>query len=384
MSMESGSAKSTGTLPNQTSAQWGDEDEGRIEILPILNLLLKQRRQILKPTAYLIVIVGVITLFLPPSFTATAKFLSSASLGSSHLTLRMGGSSDDGFVDSLPEYYQSLVQSEGFLTSVINRQIDLIKSNKPSPWRDMGFIDEDTVGDAKEVSSLVAFLKARVSIANQKSSSPRATILALTVTTSDRQLSKQIAEDILADLSVYGGDQRNQKATQNRAFVEKRLHDSEIALKSAESELAHFTMHNRKIATPDLETHKDGLERAVKAKEEVYLELLKQLEAAKTKEEENKTVLQVLERPISIKTGPKRVLYLMLTGITGLLFFSGLAYARDRWRRLDRNDTNVREFIANIHDVKADWSVYKRRLHDWMMTVRAMAARRIKRHRNPN
>lgn len=353
-------------------------------MLPILNLLLKQRRQILKPTAYLIIMVGVITLFLPPSYTATAKFLSSASLGSSYFTLKMGGANDDGFVDSLPEYYQSLVQSEGFLTSVINRQIDLIKSGQRSPWRDLGFIDEDAVGDIKQIPSLVSFLKSRVSIVNQKSSSPRATILALTVTTSDRQLSKQIAEDLLADLSVYGGDQRNQKAAQNRAFVEKRLHDSEIALKSAESELAHFTMHNRKIATPDLETHKDGLERAVKAKEEVYLELLKQLEAARTKEEENKTVLQVLERPISIKTGPKRVLYLMFTAMIGLLFFGGLTYARDRWRRLDRNDSNVRELMTNIHDIREDWRTSSRQLQEWMMTARLAALRRINRYRNSN
>ncbi|MFM2008029.1 MAG: hypothetical protein RLZZ09_3684, partial [Pseudomonadota bacterium] len=84
------------------------DDNGGIEILPIVNLLLRNLGSILKNTGLLVLAVGCITLFIPPTFTATVKFLPSDPASQQN----RGQGPSMGIMEmpptSLPEYYQVL------------------------------------------------------------------------------------------------------------------------------------------------------------------------------------------------------------------------------------------------------------------------------------
>jgi len=341
------------------------EDEASLEILPIVNLLLRERYRILKPTAGVALLALAFSLTQPAVYTATVKFLAAAASGSGIALPGTPGSAatnDAGsVVDTMPEYYESLVRSDDFLGIVVNDEIARLKSGASSDWLGVaGGVPND---GKHQLEDVIVALRETLTITNAKSSRPgSSTMLVLSAALSERKTAEALANAVLKSLGKYGGLHRNQKAIQDRDFIQSRLQDTEAALKQSEAELAEFSMRNRKIATADLETQKERLERAVKVQEEVFLTLRKQLEMAKIRVQENQPLIQVIEYPEARKTGPKRLRMVVLSSLLALLFFSGLAYVRYRWQQIDRNDGDIQELLGNLHSIRSDLSAFVRRL----------------------
>lgn len=334
---------------------FADEDE-RIEVLPIINLLLRNRGLILRPAIYLTLAVGLVTLMLTPTYTATAKFISSGGSSSSSPAVmgpsgaqRIGQSADLTMIDGMPEYYQSLLQSDDFLRAALKHQYTKV-AKKPSEWvaNELGADDPDL----NAINSVLPRLKGAISIENAKASSPRATILVLKVDGKDAELTTQLANDLLDELSAYGGDARMQKSIKDRDFIQKQLDETETQLRADEAALANFSMRNRKIVTPDLENERARLQRSVSVQEEIFLTLKKELEASKIKVQENLSVLQILEKPTSIQTGPKRGRYLIMAFFIGVFIFGGRVIFRDWWHRLDESNSDAHELVTNLVEIR--------------------------------
>ncbi len=353
-----------------------DYDDESIEVLPVINLLLRKRGLILKPAALLALAVGLFTLTLPPAYTATATFISSGSAGSASAALGREADADLSLVAGLTEYYQALLQSDEFLKSALKRQYSN-GVNKPPAGLGAAPPDEQAL------EALVGSLKAekRISIEKAKASSLLATILMLKVSGRDPELARQMASNVLAELSAYGGDARTQKAIKDRDFIQDRLNETAARLRSDEAALAHFSMRNRKIVTPDLENEKTRLQRSVSVQEGIFLDLGKELEAAKIKVQENSSVLQVLEQPVSLKTGPKRRLYLMLAFFFGLLFFSARIIVRDWWSRLDDSNIQERELVQHLMEIREESLGAPRSIVQYVLSAAPTVVSRIQAYR---
>lgn len=366
------------------------EDETGIEILPILNLLLRERYRILKPTAWVVLLALAYAMIQPPVYTATTKFLTAAASGSA-IALPSAGSTAGGdagsIVDTMPEYYEALVRSDDFLKLVVNDEAAKSKAGVTSNW--LGVPGGIPIRDWIQPDDAVIALRGALAIASVKATQPRSpfvlsTTMELSATLSERKAAEALANAVLDSLSKYGGLHRNEKAIRNRDFIQSRLQDTEAELKRAEAALAEFSMRNRKIATPDIEAQKERLERAVKVQEEVFLTLRKQLEMAKIKVQENQALIQIIEHPEARKTGPKRARMVALPSLLALLFFGTLAYVRDRWRQLDQSDEHIQELMGNLQGIRSD--LYRLAMRTRAIPVKAwrLANQGFGRLRKPN
>lgn len=363
-----------GVDPGQSIRPPADEDV--IHLLPIVNLLLINRRAILLPAIYFMLAVWVMTLFMSPVYTATASFMNSSESGMSE---KLGGS--DGVrgggeeISAIPEYYAALLNSSEFLAGMVKRELKMTKSGNTNDWLHE-LADEDNEDILTEVA--VGKLKDMVSLKPPDARSKRM-IMELSVQSNSPTLSKNIATSVLGAIAAQGGDERTQKAIQNRDFIQQRLADSELALHEAESALSAFLTRNHKIDVPRLAAENERLERAVKVQEELFMTLRKELELAKIKVQENKSLLRVLEQPSAKRTGPKRFRPAMITFLLGVMLMSGRVLVRDRLAKMDRNDPDVHLFLDQIHGIESDFARWRNALHGFVKQCLAWLDRRFPR-----
>ncbi len=333
-------------------------DEPPISLLPFVNVLLKRRWLIVIGTAVLVILVGAYAnLTMTPVFTAQVKFLpSKASDMSARMStivgggMQLGGSDDTASVD----YYTALLQSPLFLERIIKKSFTIQKLGGPRPLLDYFEIGADS--EAIRLQKGIGALAQSVKVSAGKPTVGRA-IITISVETSEARLSADVGNAFLEELIVYNQSIRNNKAIQNRVFIEKQLKDNQDLLNKAENDLVTFTARNRKIATPDLEAQKDRLTRALKVQEEVFITLEKQLELARIEEQVNQPSVEIIERAISPlrKSGPSGLMSVMLAGVLGLMLFCGLALALDLLKKMDPEDEAAKEFLTILHDMKGDF-----------------------------
>jgi uncharacterized protein involved in exopolysaccharide biosynthesis len=328
-------------------------DEDVIHLLPIVNLLLINRRAILLPAIYLMLAVWVLTLFMSPVYTATASFMNTSESGmADKLSNTRDARAMTEDVSAVPEYYAALLNSGEFLAGMVKRQLPTGKSNPENDWL------HDLVGDEDDEDVLtgeaVSKLKNMVSLKPPDARAKRM-IMELSVKANSGDMAKNIAASVLDAIMAQGGDERTQKAIQNRDFIQQRLRDSELGLRQAETALSAFLTRNHKIDLPRLAAENERLERAVKVQEELFMTLRKELELAKIKVQENKSLLRVLEQPSSKRTGPRRLRIAMISFLLGLMLMSGRVLVRDRLAKMDRNDPDVHLFLDQIHGIESDF-----------------------------
>ena len=340
-------------------------EENPIQILAIVNILLRRRWMIAGWTFALVVAVGLYSFFIAkPTYTANAVFLP---LNPQSMSERMSSVAGPGSMqgqdpdqNTTPEYYTALLSSQTFLTSIMKQKfnvqelggsvelIDYVSTRKDDileSFQNDG--PEDQVLQQRGAAKLEKMLKITSGKSKSLTSAP---LLTITVTTSEAQLSADIANALLKLFITYNQGARNLMAIDNRKFVELQLKESEEFLKSAESSLVQFSSRNRKISTPELQTEKDRLVRTVKVQEEVFITLKKQLELAKIREQENQITIEVLEMataPIK-KTSPLRAQNMALAGVFGIFLFGALALVLERFKNINRQDKNTAEFMDNL------------------------------------
>ena len=351
--------------------QPGDEDV--IHLLPIVNLLLINRRAILLPAIYLMLVVWVLTLFMSPVYTATASFMNTAESGMAEKLRGSGGGGSGEEISALPEYYSALLNSSEFLAGMVKRRLQALKNNSAKDdWLHELVGGEDDEDLLTELA--VGKLKSMVSLKPPDAKSKRM-IMELSVTSNSSTLAENIAASVLEAIAAQGGDERTQKAIQNRDFIQQRLMDSEKALRQSEMALSEFLTRNRKIDVPRLVAENERLERAVKVQEELFMTLRKELELAKIKVQENKSLLRVLEQPTAKRTGPKRLRIAMISLLLSLMVMSGWVLLRDRLAKMDRNDPDVHLFLDQIHGIESDFARWRdalsavaKRFQGWLPT----------------
>lgn len=365
---------STAMPGNVASAPGAPADEEAIHLLPIINLLLIHRREIFLPAFVLMMAVWLVSFFKSPIYTATASFMNSSESGMSEKLAGSNGVRGGGDeISAVPEYYAALLNSSEFLAGMVKRELKMTKSGHTDDWLHE-LADEDDEDVLTEVA--VGKLKGMISLKPPDARSKRM-IMELSVQSNSPTLSKNIATSVLEAIAAQGGDERTQKAIQNRDFIQQRLADSELALHQAESALSAFLTRNHKIDVPRLAAENERLERAVKVQEELFMTLRKELELAKIKVQENKSLLRVLEQPSAKRTGPKRFRPAMISFLLGVMLMSGRVLVRDRLAKMDRNDPDVHLFLDQIHGIESDFARWRNALHGFVKQGQAWLDRRF-------
>jgi uncharacterized protein involved in exopolysaccharide biosynthesis len=335
-------------------------EEESIRPLAVLNALLRRRWTIVLIAGLIVTATIVWVLLARPQYTSVAKFIPSSTRG---VTSRMGslaggaGSAVDlGDDTSSADYYVALVESSSFLEKILAREFRIESLGRKE--RLIEFLDEPGDSDRARVLRSCKVLDESITLSASKatpgSNTPR--ILTLSVGSPEAQLSADIAKAILEEIIEHNQTARNSKAVENRKFVQKQLQDAEQGLAKASEALASFMARNRKIATPEVQSERDRLERQRRMQEEVFITLTKQLELARIEEQENRVSIEVLQPPEApiVRTAPRRTQSVMISMVLGVLAGSAAALLKDRWSRVNRDDPDTRDLLDNLRSIRGD------------------------------
>ena len=325
-----------------------------VNFINYVNILLKKRWLIILGVFFCVLVTGIYSKTRPPQYTASAKFLPSKN---PEMTSRMGTLiGTTGRVESIESnvtsaYYTELLKSSPFLERIVKRKFFIKKKGEEVDL--ISFYGDEIEKEEEPLSRVINTAGKQLQTSTQRTTN----VITISYSTGEPELSASIVNAFLEELVKYNQDMKDNKARQNREFIENRLEENRKLLKEAEESLAEFTAKNKKIATPDLEVELDRLKRNVKVQEEVFITLKKQLELAKIEEQEKTPVIQIIEKasvPLH-KSNPKTKRNVMLAGFVSLFLFIGLAFILDYISNLTPDEERYKDFYKNLNDIKNDF-----------------------------
>tara|TARA_Y100001935_G_scaffold255525_1_gene269167 strand:+ start:1321 stop:2490 length:1170 start_codon:yes stop_codon:yes gene_type:complete len=139
----------------------------------------------------------------------------------------------------------------------------------------------------------------------------------------DPIIAADIANFIGSQVEIYIQKENSAQSTKEKLFISERLSIVKKELENSELDLKDFKERNRGYEdSPELFMIYSQLFREVEVKKEVYLTLQQQLELARIEEVKQSPILHILDQavPPIRKSFPNRFLFLIISGILGLLF----------------------------------------------------------------
>lgn len=329
----------------------GPGDERTISLIAIANTFLRNRWLFVVLPAAALVVVAVLTLMSPRKYTSRASFMPQSELPDaarfSGLAAQFGidlGASAPG---QSPQFYADLVKSGQILDGVVEWEYAI-------PGRD-GAHRETLVErfghGSKELArgqfETVKKLRGRISVRVN----PETGVLRIGVWSRNPELSRQIADRLLAELNRFNLETRQSQAAEERRFAGERVVAAKASLNSAETGLRLFLEQNRQFdASPLLTFEHDRLEREVFMRQQLYSSLATSYEQALIDEVRNTPVITVVEPPRRPVRPDRR--YLLLKGLAaigvGLVLALFIATGREIARRTRAEDPEDYEAFERL------------------------------------
>jgi uncharacterized protein involved in exopolysaccharide biosynthesis len=359
----------TQTTDTEPRAARQDDDIDEISLLELVNVLLKRWKLVVGLPIVAAFLAAVVSLLIAPKYTATASFVpetesSGLSLpsGVAGLAAQFGVAVPGGGANS-PAFYGDVLRSRTIRDEVL-------QARYPDPRGRAGAdsvtllaildIDGGNLTERLEKGRKQLEKATSVRVDNETS------VVAVSVETRHPVLSAAVANLFIDLLNRFNLETRQSNAEERRRFVEERMSAAEDELHAAEDDLQSFLERNRRIeGSPELQFHRDRLQRQVTIKQEVFTTLRRSYEEARIQEVNDTPVITVIDRAVTPdkKSSPKRklnvILAFFLGGILGVFGAFGREFAA-RARENDRGD--YEEFTSNWAALKGELSSYFGRL----------------------
>jgi uncharacterized protein involved in exopolysaccharide biosynthesis len=336
----------------------GDNQE-RLSLIALLNVVLRDRWRILRTAALALVIALAVILLSPRTWTSAGSFRpqqrQTAAAGLSGLAAQFGLSVPNLDNSQSPAFYADLLRTRTILGHVVDTQYtardngverqatlaDWLKVDADAPPAVRRELTVEKVGDLLHVEM-----------------APRTGIVTFAVTTKRPELSAQIAERMLLEVNRFNLESRQSQASSERRFTEGRLANVRSELRAAEDRLEGFLRRNRQFRTsPELTLEQERLRRELALLEDVHTTLAQAYEQAKIEEVRDTPVITVVERPeLAVRPDPlglvkKGILALLLGAVLGVI----LAFLREAMSRTSREAAaEVEEFRELRREALAD------------------------------
>jgi uncharacterized protein involved in exopolysaccharide biosynthesis len=312
--------------PSQVPAFSDFEDE--ISPRWFLSVVLRNRRVIIAIAAVGFVLGLVVALLRKPTYTSTFSFLPETTQDAGRAGLAslagqfgislgsMGGSSQP------PQLYADLLVSREVLTPIATDTVTVGQGRAGRlPLHD--FLDVPGREPAVVLDNTIRKLKNDVVGAGVAT---RTGMVTVTVRTRSPQVSKEVADRLLAGLGRFNLVTKQSQAGAERQFAEGRLEAARAALRVAEDALQRFLTANRQFSnSPELTFQRDRLQREVSLQQQIVTALAQQYEDARIREVRDTPLLTVIEHPIvPARPDPQRRLLTVMMGTIGGLILGFL------------------------------------------------------------
>ncbi len=341
------------------------------EFIGFTDILLKLAEQL-----KIIIIVPVITLFITftyVNFIQTPKYISSATVllpekSSPSFGGLVGIASQFG-VDvptstkadlSSPSLFPELIKSRAFAEKLLAKEFFSIKYEKKLPLIQILNYDLTDFNDQSHITMSLGLLEEIVDFIEE----PNSAFSKILVEATEPMLAMDIASsalDVLEELNRY---YKSQNVNEKINFISSRIDAVKNDLEYSEKKLKDFNEKNRQISSPSLQLVSDRLTREVEIQKGIYLTLKQQFELAKIEEVQEKSIVQILDKP-QLPLGPSNknlVLSSALSIFIGTILGIILAFLRsylnndniDERRKIRR----VKNFIRKKgKDIVSDYRI---------------------------
>lgn len=340
------------------------DEPSPIHLIDLLNVVLRRRWLIVSGVFLLVLLVGVVSKRMTPTFTTSAKFLPSKDPDLSSRMSDFVGANDIGSFEknATSPFYLELLRSKTFLERVVTREFRSTRLGGETDLIGFWEVEGDSDGErlAKATETLSRALTSKMDL--------RTGILTVTFSASEPALAADVLNAVLDELVKYSQEVRGERTKQNRAFIEKQLAESQARLSEAENRFTEFSRRNvRVVGLPEVEAERDKVKRAVTIQEEVYLTLRKQLELAKIEEQEKRTSIEVIDRAVAPlrKSAPSVLKNVVLAAFVAMVLFVGLAFLLEWSASIDLSDGRNRELVEHLQTLRGElarpWRIFRKR-----------------------
>jgi uncharacterized protein involved in exopolysaccharide biosynthesis len=346
-----------------------DQNSDEIDLKDLIIPIWKARKQILTTAIIFAIFGGIIGFLTPATYTASSTFLPQTAQAGGGLSGSLGGLASlaginlstgaGGGGEIPPSMYGTVLASEPFRKRILDSKILVNRDSvsyrnylKNQTVSTLGTIKEYTIGlPGKLIGSLSSSeetiaggaetalqplsdveyslhnaLAGKISIANDKKEG----VVFLTVVEGDPLVAAQVAkvtEEVLQDW-IIEHKVKNAKAQYN--FIEKQFEAKQKEFFSIQEQLANYTDRNQNVLAASYLTRLDRIQAEFDLVNTVYSELAKQKEQAAiqlSKETPTFSVLDPVKIP-KVKTGPKKILYVLGAFFIGFILSAGWFLAR--------------------------------------------------------
>jgi uncharacterized protein involved in exopolysaccharide biosynthesis len=336
-----------------------------ISLIRLLSIVLAHRSMVILCAVLLFLLVVVVTLILPRTYTVAASFTpQSERLASSlaGIAAQFGVPLPATDAGASPDFYTELLESRRIIGETIKTRYTFPSDTGQvsGTLMDIFEIQGETEGEREDVA-----LRRLRGMINSKLDRPSG-VVTLEVETFHPQLSAKIAQRLLDLLNQFNLQTRQSQAAAERRFTERRLAEAKGELLEVENRLQAFLEVNRDLGTsPLLRFRQDRLEREVGIRQAVVSALAQNYEQARIDEVRDIPVITVVEEPEPPALPDSRMLLLrgLLALIAGALLGSLLAFfmAFVRAARTDTAD-ELDEFRrlkrATARDIRRPWRLF--------------------------
>lgn len=327
--------------------------DDEISLWEVLAVLLRRRGTIVLTTIAVTALAVAVTLIRAEEFTTEAAFRPQGSevSGSQLMALasQFGVSVPGGGEEASPAFYAELLQSREILSRAATRSYD-VDGVGTVLLKDLLEIEEDTEA-LREAATIEWLREEAVSVATGRETGT----VTVSVTTEWPDLSKAIADELLAEVALFNLNTRQSQAAAERAFIEERVQEAEEDLEAAEEELRIFLESNRQWQdSPLLTFRQQALQREVTLRSSVLTTLVQSYEQARISEVRDTPVITVLQDPF-LPPGPDErrlvlsaALGIVLGGMMGIV----LAFVVEAFRRPSEGDPAKQDFQQTWEGLK--------------------------------
>ena len=289
-----------------------------------------------------------------PTYTSTAKIMSSSTGSNSSISQVAGLASQFGI--DVPGQSQTMwVYNDMIKSRTVGRKIvaKTFDTNKFGEGKTL--VQILTYGDKKPENSLEDFTTIAVDILTQDmitiNEDIRTGIFTIELSSIEPMLSKQILDVLIKELDLHQQNYMKEIYSKTRIFIEDRIHNTKIELEEAEEKLKNFSDRNRRIEnSPALLLEQQRLAREVTVLTGVFTTLKQQYETAKIEEVKDSNYILVLDYPeLPIrKSKPQRKAMVILAGFIGV--FAGLfaSVVKDHYQNTSNFKKNKINYAINI------------------------------------
>jgi uncharacterized protein involved in exopolysaccharide biosynthesis len=273
-----------------------DRDRDAISIVEILSILLRYRVMIVGLALLVGFFAGIKSLMSPMLYSTEAEFMPKGTRAQSQLAslAQQVGLAVGGDAGQSPQFYMDLIKSRPVLNEVGSKQYTVRTDSGTVRGDILTLFNAKGLNAAERRSFVVELLQGMIAT----STAPKTGVITLTVRTTRPDLSVQIAGNLLDQVNAFNLNTRQQQASAERVFLEKRLAEARGELRAAEENLQAFMLENRDLkSSPTLALEFNRLNRTVDMRQQLYTGLAQAYEQAKIEEVRDLPVITVVEPP---------------------------------------------------------------------------------------